>query len=112
MRSSVRQLDAVASRSLTGLTQRSRVLPGLAGPMLLDVDDPIIQVHGYDKQGAGFGYSEVCGVNMLLATVSTASAAPVVVAQRLRKSRAPHLAARNGWSPTRSRPCTHFALLS
>jgi hypothetical protein len=85
MRSSVRQLDAVASRSLTGMTQRSRVLPGLAGPMLVDVDDPIIQVHGYDKQGAGFGYSGVRGLNMLLATVSTASAAPVVVAQRLRK---------------------------
>ncbi len=81
----VRQLDAVASRFLTGLTQRSKVLPGLAGPVLVDVDDSIIEVHGYDKQGAGFGYSGVRGLNMLLATVSTASAAPVVVAQRLRK---------------------------
>jgi hypothetical protein len=80
--------------------------------MLVDVDDSIIQVHGYDKQGAGFGYSGVRGLNMLLARVSTASAASVVVAQRLAKGRAPHLAARNGWSPTRSRPCAHFPLLS
>ncbi len=81
----VRQLDAVASRFLTGLTQRTKVLPGLAGPVLVDVDDSIIEVHGYDKQGASFGYSGVRGLTMLLATVSTASAAPVVVAQRLRK---------------------------
>jgi hypothetical protein len=71
----VRQLDAVASRFLRGL----------AGPVLLDVDDSIVQVHGYAKQGAGFGYSGVRGLNMLLATVSTAAAAPVIVAQRLRK---------------------------
>ncbi len=57
----VRQLDAVASRFLTGLTQRSKVLPGLAGPVLVDVDDSIIEVHGYDKQGAAFGYSGVRG---------------------------------------------------
>ncbi len=53
--------------------------------MLVDVDDTIIEVHGYAKQGAGFGYSKVRGLNALLATVTTAGAAPVVVAQRLRK---------------------------
>lgn len=80
-----RQLDAVASRFLAGLAERSALLSGLDGTVLVDVDDSIIEVHGHDKQGAGFGYTRVRGLNMLLATVSTASAAPVVVAQRLRK---------------------------
>jgi len=81
----VRQLDAVASRFLAELTRRTPVLPGLDGTVLVDVDDSVVQVHGHAKQGAGFGYSGVRGLNMLLATVSTAQAAPVIVAQRLRK---------------------------
>jgi hypothetical protein len=81
----VRQLDAVASRFLAGLAARTPVLAGLDGTVLVDVDDSVVQVHGHAKQGAGFGYSGVRGLNMLLATVSTAHAAPVIVAQRLRK---------------------------
>ena len=83
----VRQLDAVASRFLTNLaTQAPHVTgEGTGGPVLVDVDDTIIEVHGYAKQGAGFGYSKVRGLNALLATVTTAGTAPVVVAQRLRK---------------------------
>ncbi len=53
--------------------------------MLVDVDDTIIEVHGYAKQGSGYGYSGVRGLNALLATVTTASTAPIIVAQRLRK---------------------------
>ena len=56
--------------------------------MFVDLDDTIIEVHGYQKQGAGFGYSGVRGLNALLATVSTSSSAPVVLAQRLRKGAA------------------------
>jgi hypothetical protein len=52
---------------------------------LVDVDDTAIEVHGYAKQGAGFGYSGVRGLNALLATVTTPHTAPVIVAQRLRK---------------------------
>jgi len=81
----VRQLDAVASRFLAELVRRTPVLPGLAATVLVDIDDSIVEVHGHAKQGAGFGYSGVRGLNMLLATASTAHAAPVVVAQRLRK---------------------------
>ena len=55
---------------------------------LLDVDDTLIEVHGYGKQGAGFGYTGVRGINALLATLSTTSTAPVIVAQRLRKGAA------------------------
>jgi hypothetical protein len=94
----VRQLDAIASRFLIALAGLTRLLDASAGPAasdtgpdvvaryaLLDVDDTIIEVHGHAKQGAGFGYSGVRGLNALLATLTTATAAPVIVAQRLRK---------------------------
>ncbi len=83
----VRQLDAVASRFLTGLADRTPLVGQVADGefVLVDVDDTIIEVHGYAKQGAGFGYSGVRGLNALLATVTTTSTAPVIVAQRLRK---------------------------
>ena len=55
------------------------------GYALVDVDDTIIEVHGHQKQGAGFGYSKVRGLNAFLATLTTAGQAPVIVAQRLRK---------------------------
>ena len=37
----------------------------------LDVDDTIRATYGYAKQGAGYGYSGVKGLNALLATLST-----------------------------------------
>jgi hypothetical protein len=93
----IRQLDAVASRflialaGLTGMLTTQTEPPTVNGQgkspgyALLDVDDTIIEVHGHAKQGAGFGYSGVRGLNALLATLTTASSAPVIVAQRLRK---------------------------
>src|SRR4051795_8080735 len=48
----------------------------------------LVEVHGYAKQGAGFGYSGVRGLNAVLATVSTETVAPVIAAQRLRKGSA------------------------
>ncbi|WP_109474866.1 IS1380 family transposase [Ornithinimicrobium cavernae] len=81
----VRQLDAVASRVLVNLASTTPVVKGIQDYAVLDVDDTIIEVHGYAKQGAGFGYTRVRGLNALLATVSTDQAAPVIVAQRLRK---------------------------
>ena len=83
----VRQLDAVAARFLTALaTQAPQVVgDGTGGRLLVDIDDTIIEVHGYAKQGSGYGYSGVRGLNALLATVSMTGSAPVIVAQRLRK---------------------------
>jgi len=83
----VRQLDAVAARFLRRLAaQAPLVVSAVEGErVMLDIDDTIIEVHGYAKQGSGYGYSGVRGLNALLATVSTAQCAPVVVAQRLRK---------------------------
>src|SRR5690625_1765613 len=68
----VRQLDAVASRLLAGLAER---VPGLlAGGekvAFVDIDDTIRETHGYAKQGAGYGYSGVKGLNAQAATIST-----------------------------------------
>jgi hypothetical protein len=41
--------------------------------------------YGYAKQGAGYGYNHVKGLNALLATISTPTAAPVIAATRLRR---------------------------
>ena len=84
----VRQLDAVASRTLAGLAASTPVTAGVDDLALVDIDDTVVEVHGYDKQGAGFGYSGVRGLNALAATVTTSSAAPVIVATRLRKGSA------------------------
>ena len=84
----VRQLDAVASRFLTRLAVQAPLVAPTTDPsvrVMVDIDDTIIEVHGYAKQGSGYGYSGVRGLNALLATVSTSNSAPVVVAQRLRK---------------------------
>jgi hypothetical protein len=82
----VRQLDAVASRFLLNLAEHTALLgaPENAGPVLVDLDDTIVEVHGYAKQGAAFGYCGVRGLSALLATVSTQNVAPVIAAQRLR----------------------------
>ncbi len=84
----VRQLDAVAARFVAGLA-RHAPLVGAGEPVAyLDVDDTLRATYGYAKQGAGYGYTGVKGLNALLATVSTASSAPVIVATRLRKGSA------------------------
>lgn len=81
----VRQLDAVAARFLAALATTAPLLPGAGQVAYVDVDDTVRATHGYAKQGAGYGYSAVKGLNLLLATLSTPTAAPVVVATRLRK---------------------------
>ena len=85
----VRQLDAVAARFLAELGKRTDLLGADAvsdpGLVFVDVDDTVVGVHGHAKQGAGFGYNQIRGLNALLATVSVAGGAPVIVAQRLRK---------------------------
>jgi hypothetical protein len=83
----VRQADAVASRFLLNLAEHTELLGGRqdAGTVNVDLDDTIVEVHGYAKQGAAFGYSGVRGLNALLASISTDRVAPVIAAQRLRK---------------------------
>jgi hypothetical protein len=81
----VRQFDAVASRLLIALAKATPLLAGADQVTYLDVDDTIRETHGYAKQGTGYGYSGVKGLNALVAIASTPLAAPVIVATRLRK---------------------------
>lgn len=85
----VRQLDAVAARVLHGLARRAPIIPApapaAAGFVFVDIDDTVIEVHSARKQGAGIGYSRVRGLNAAIVTASTASSAPVILAQRLRR---------------------------
>ncbi len=89
----VRQLDAVASRFLLVLAELSGLFSTATTSSeneqgeyaLVDVDDTVVEVHGHAKQGTGFGYNRIRGLNALLATLTTSTSAPVIVAQRLRK---------------------------
>jgi len=81
----VRQLDSVAAGLLTALARSAPLLAGAGQVAFLDLDDTMRETHGYAKQGAGYGYNKVKGLNALLATISTPIAAPVIGAARLRK---------------------------
>ena len=86
----VRQLGAVAGQFLTALAGLVTLLPGPAeqhrdAVTWLDVDDTMRETHGYAKQGVGYGYNKVKGLNALLAVVSTQTTAPIIVGHRLRK---------------------------
>jgi hypothetical protein len=85
----VQQLAAVNRRLLVGLASG---VPGLIGSSargeelrFVDVDDTIREVHGHAKQGAAVGYTRVRGLNIQLATISSAQSAPVVAGARLRR---------------------------
>ncbi|HET6868469.1 MAG TPA: IS1380 family transposase [Solirubrobacteraceae bacterium] len=84
----VRQLDAVAARFTAGLARHAPIIAAGEAVAYLDIDDTVRATFGYRKQGVGYGYSGVKGLNALLATASSASSAPVIVATRLRKGSA------------------------
>jgi hypothetical protein len=64
----VRQLDRVLAESIRRAWSAGAG-PG-SGRLVVDVDSFIGEVHGYDKQGAGFGYTGERGYHPLLATRS------------------------------------------
>src|SRR6187431_2155618 len=86
----IRQLDAVASRFLLALKGMTGLLGSATSDpkdeptsyALLDVDDTVVEVHGHAKQGAGFGYNRIRGLNALLGTLTTTgpgTSGPVIV---------------------------------
>jgi Transposase DDE domain group 1 len=79
----VRQLDRVLGETLR------RAWSAGAGPgeerLVIDIDSFVGEVHGYDKQGAGFGYTGARGYHPLLATRSGTGE---VLHARLRKGQA------------------------
>jgi hypothetical protein len=84
----VRQLDAVAWRWLVNVAQAAPIVAGINDYALVDIDDTIKEVHGYQKQGSGYGYSGVRGLNALIGIVSTTVSAPIIIGSRLRKGAA------------------------
>ncbi len=70
---------------LAELARRTPLLAGADQVAYVDVDDTVQATYGYAKQGAGFGYSGLKGLNALIATVSTPLSAPVICATRLLK---------------------------
>lgn len=52
-------------------------MPGLFGAdplIMVDLDDTIRELHGYQKQGVAYGYNKVKGLNAILSTISSDSA--------------------------------------
>jgi len=80
-----RQLEAAASRWLRNVSAVAPIVAGIDELALVDIDDTIKKVYGHLKEGVGFGYSKVRGLNALLAIVSTGLSAPIIIGCRLRK---------------------------
>lgn len=79
----VRQLDRLLAETLTR-AWRAGAGPG-NGRLVVDVDSFIGEVHGYKKQGAGFGYTKQRGYHPLVASRSDTGE---VLHVRLRKGKA------------------------
>ena len=62
----VGQLDRLAE-ALLARAWAMGAGPG-AGPMTIDLDSTVCEVHGRKKQGAAYGYTKVLGYHLLLAT--------------------------------------------
>jgi hypothetical protein len=62
----VRQLDRLCEQILTR-AWAAGAGPG-DGPMTIDLDSTICEVHGHHKQGAAYGYTRTLGYHPLLAT--------------------------------------------
>src|SRR5690606_13838873 len=61
----VRQADAFAEAMLTA-AWTAGAGPG-DGPLTIDIDSTICEVHAYAKEGAGYGYTRQLGLHPLLA---------------------------------------------
>lgn len=61
----VRQADRFAEAALCA-AWAAGAGPG-DGPLVIDIDSTICEVHGYQKQGAGFGYTKTKGLHPLVA---------------------------------------------
>jgi hypothetical protein len=66
--SNVRQLDAISRELLARLWAAGAGPADLTGPLTIDLDSTIVEVHGRAKQGAAFGYTKVRGYHPQLAT--------------------------------------------
>ncbi len=81
----VLQLAAVSRRLLAGLAGHAPLLPGADQISFVDIDDTMKGTYDYAKQGAGYGYNGVKGLNALLGTVTTPTGAPLICGALLRQ---------------------------
>jgi hypothetical protein len=81
----VKQLDKIAAEVLVNLAGHTPLLPDVDRLCWVDVDDTVKPTYGYAKQGAGYGYTGVKGLNALIGVLSTPTSAPVIATTRLRK---------------------------
>ena len=82
----VLQLGKVNRLLLRHLVTQVPALTGTAGGLVMvDMDDTVREVHGYQKQAAAYGYSGVRGLNALIVTVTGQDAAPVIAEASLRR---------------------------
>ena len=63
-------------------------MTGINAYAQVDMDDTIKEVHGYQMQSSGYGYSGVPGLHALLGIVSSATTASITIGSRLRKGAA------------------------
>lgn len=84
----VRQLQSTVRTFTCALTGHCNLLPGGDQVVYLDIDSKVKQVYGAAKQGAEHGYTKVRGLHFQIVIASTPLAAPVIVAERLRKGSA------------------------
>lgn len=79
----VRQLDRLGEQALARAWAAGA---GPAdGPVVVDLDSTVVEVHGYQKQGAGFSHTRTLGLHPLLATRADTGE---VLHIRLRRGRA------------------------
>lgn len=79
-----RQLTSVAAEALIRLCAQAPLLPGADQLAFIDIDAKIKQIHGHRKQGAGYSYTGVLGLNHMITTLSTPISAPVILTAQLR----------------------------
>jgi Transposase DDE domain group 1 len=84
----VGQLEKINRLMLGRLHAGTGVAAGTAELAFVDVDSKILEVYGRGKQGARHGYTGVRGLDLLAATCSSATAAPVITGTRLRSGNA------------------------
>lgn len=80
-----RQLTSVAGEALVRLSRRvPSLLPGVEGLAFIDIDAKIKETYGHGKEGNGFAYNGVRGLNHLITTLSSPVCAPVILTAQLR----------------------------
>jgi len=100
----VRQLDRVAE-TIMARAWAAGAGPG-DGPMTIDVDFTICEVHGHHKGGAAFGYTRVLGLPAQLVTCCGFTAPPAPVPAGTRGASPPR--ARDAGSAARRSPGRRF----